>query len=349
MIKFFRKIRQNLLMENKTGKYFKYAIGEIVLVVIGILIALWISNLNQERLKLERVDKILLKIQADISQDIGYSNWLISNYIERCEIKDKVFNNQFDFDNLSPSDISNLDMISYSWANLPTQTSGYNQLTAIIEDVPDDYQELVRTLDFTYRTSKAEADLYSNNMQKLTLAYNIYLINNQPWVSEDAFNNEISPTQIEYYKNNPKFKNRVMESTSALSSLMWAHSGHRSRLTNIYVSINDLLGNKVKTLPNKIRNTSLMTEHDAQKYIGTYEETSDVTNGETIEITAEGKDIYITNAEGKNRLLYFHEEKPWFGLNSSSKLFMFDGDENNTLRLISGRKKIAVYSRRISQ
>ncbi len=31
MIKFFRKIRQNLLMENKTGKYFKYAIGEIVL------------------------------------------------------------------------------------------------------------------------------------------------------------------------------------------------------------------------------------------------------------------------------------------------------------------------------
>ena len=49
MIKFFRKIRQNLLMENKTGKYFKYAIGEIVLVVIGILLALQINNWNQER------------------------------------------------------------------------------------------------------------------------------------------------------------------------------------------------------------------------------------------------------------------------------------------------------------
>jgi len=47
MIKFFRKIRQNLLMENKTGKYFKYAIGEIVLVVIGILIALQINNWNE--------------------------------------------------------------------------------------------------------------------------------------------------------------------------------------------------------------------------------------------------------------------------------------------------------------
>jgi len=49
MIKFFRKIRRNLLMENKTGKYLKYAIGEIVLVVIGILIALQINNWNENR------------------------------------------------------------------------------------------------------------------------------------------------------------------------------------------------------------------------------------------------------------------------------------------------------------
>lgn len=50
MIKFFRHIRQSLIMENKTSKYFKYAVGEIVLVVIGILIALQINNWNQSRL-----------------------------------------------------------------------------------------------------------------------------------------------------------------------------------------------------------------------------------------------------------------------------------------------------------
>ena len=49
MIKFFRKIRQNLLSEGKTGKYLKYAIGEIVLVVIGILIALSINNWNNNQ------------------------------------------------------------------------------------------------------------------------------------------------------------------------------------------------------------------------------------------------------------------------------------------------------------
>jgi hypothetical protein len=48
MIKFLRHIRQNLIIENKTGKYFKYAIGEIVLVVIGILIALSINDRNKE-------------------------------------------------------------------------------------------------------------------------------------------------------------------------------------------------------------------------------------------------------------------------------------------------------------
>ena len=49
MIKFFRHIRKNLLVENKTSKYFKYAIGEIILVVIGILIALQINNWNESR------------------------------------------------------------------------------------------------------------------------------------------------------------------------------------------------------------------------------------------------------------------------------------------------------------
>ena len=64
MIKFFRKIRQNLLMENKTGKYFKYAIGEIVLVVIGILIALQINNWNEQRK--------IRNAETDILQNLEY-------------------------------------------------------------------------------------------------------------------------------------------------------------------------------------------------------------------------------------------------------------------------------------
>ena len=49
MIKVFRKIRQSLISEGKTGKYLKYAVGEIILVVAGILIALQINNWNEQR------------------------------------------------------------------------------------------------------------------------------------------------------------------------------------------------------------------------------------------------------------------------------------------------------------
>lgn len=63
MIKLFRKIRYNFMSENKTGKYFKYAIGEIILVVIGILIALQINNWNlvQQDRKIEKANLFALK------------------------------------------------------------------------------------------------------------------------------------------------------------------------------------------------------------------------------------------------------------------------------------------------
>jgi hypothetical protein len=69
MIKFFRKIRQNLLMENKTGKYLKYAVGEIILVVVGILIAFSINNWNEHRKVDEDLVKALTEIRSNLISD----------------------------------------------------------------------------------------------------------------------------------------------------------------------------------------------------------------------------------------------------------------------------------------
>ena len=71
MIKFFRNIRQTLIMENKTTKYFKYAIGEIVLVVIGILIALQINNWNETRKNRTFEVKMLKEIKKALENDIS--------------------------------------------------------------------------------------------------------------------------------------------------------------------------------------------------------------------------------------------------------------------------------------
>jgi hypothetical protein len=72
MIKFFRKIRQNLLSEGKIAKYFKYAIGEIVLVVIGILIALQINNWNESRKQAATEKEFITSLKSDLKQDKAF-------------------------------------------------------------------------------------------------------------------------------------------------------------------------------------------------------------------------------------------------------------------------------------
>jgi len=69
MIKFFRKIRQKMLTENKFSKYLIYAIGEIILVVIGILIALAINNWNNEKRIHSEETATLQKLIQDLKSD----------------------------------------------------------------------------------------------------------------------------------------------------------------------------------------------------------------------------------------------------------------------------------------
>ena len=70
MIKFFRHIRKNLLSQGKTGKYFKYAIGEILLVVIGILIALQLNNWNENRKKRAQEQALLVQLQSEFNSNL---------------------------------------------------------------------------------------------------------------------------------------------------------------------------------------------------------------------------------------------------------------------------------------
>jgi len=68
-MKIYRKIRFELVGENKTGKYVKYAIGEIVLVVVGILIALQINNWNQAKKDDNALKEYLVKIKSHTLED----------------------------------------------------------------------------------------------------------------------------------------------------------------------------------------------------------------------------------------------------------------------------------------
>ena len=70
MNQFLRKIRQKFLSEGNTGKFLKYAIGEIILVVIGILIALEVNNLNDLRKSNQQENLLIEALKTDLKMDI---------------------------------------------------------------------------------------------------------------------------------------------------------------------------------------------------------------------------------------------------------------------------------------
>jgi len=145
MIKFFRKIRQKLLYENRFGNYLSYAIGEIILVVIGILIALQINNWNENRknkltehdyycklladFELDRQNIAVLykesehkiKISKQLLLDLNNKNkdksYLVNNYLQALRTNAFV-----------PSKVAMTDIVSSGKLNLLTNESLKNSL-----------------------------------------------------------------------------------------------------------------------------------------------------------------------------------------------------------------------------
>ena len=105
MIKFFRKIRQKMLAEKKFSKYLLYAIGEIVLVVVGILIALQVNNWNVNKKTRTDEGQILNDLIIEIEDDFASLNYNIERHseaINSCKVLLDVFNKNIDYnDSLS--------------------------------------------------------------------------------------------------------------------------------------------------------------------------------------------------------------------------------------------------------
>ena len=96
MIKFFRKIRQKTLHENKFSKYLLYAIGEIVLVVIGILIALQLNTWNENQKNNEKLSSYLQASLTDLKDDLLSLNYEIDE-LTRYNESIKLFLNHPDY------------------------------------------------------------------------------------------------------------------------------------------------------------------------------------------------------------------------------------------------------------
>ncbi|MBT8316891.1 MAG: hypothetical protein HKP59_04645 [Lutibacter sp.] len=194
MIKFFRKIRQKMLTENKFSKYLLYAIGEIILVIIGILIALSINNWNENN-KLEELKQVYYQqLLIDLNKDKEYIIEKINLYNSRIEDYENYLNT-FKKPNLSIHEVlQNQNKLNFATDNIRFQNStietlentGNNKLIPV--DIANRLTELKRSQELVIEFTNLNYGYYMDNIKQTGLSGSIpgfeERLKNQPELKE---------------------------------------------------------------------------------------------------------------------------------------------------------------------
>lgn len=239
MIKFFRKIRQTSLAQNKVSQYLFYAIGEIILVVIGILIALNINNANEKRKNQETITTILKEIQADLVTDITESVSLFERFKRADSIQDIILNNIYNYEDYKSGKTEFLELY---YDSHEVQTNGYDNLTRNIDNVPEEQKKLLKDLKHLYVTVKSNLDVSNRRMQK-TVYDNVDSYYKQNWSQQLNLGN-FTDEAIDYYRNDLSRKNQVL---SYMNDYRWVfRNSQKFRVNAIkaYNSIAKIVENK---------------------------------------------------------------------------------------------------------
>ena len=130
-----------MLTENKFSKYFIYAIGEIVLVVIGILIALQVNNLNEERKKKTEVNQLLLDIEQDLLTNYKTANFTLDFYRTQDSIARLIASNKLTKDDYNTH--SNLRYYVSNWEYLIPIEKNINQFVESEKLVNAGYKPII--------------------------------------------------------------------------------------------------------------------------------------------------------------------------------------------------------------
>ena len=170
MIKFFRKIRYNLMETGKTSKYFKYAIGEIILVMVGILLALQVNNWNQNRVNKQKEKLLLNELHDEFVKNQEQFELVVAMHEKALKATNYVIT-QFP---INPNEV-NLDTLQANragWTNRYTFNPSQGVIKSLVnsssfelisnhelrklliswEDVLADYQEEENIASITLRT-----------------------------------------------------------------------------------------------------------------------------------------------------------------------------------------------------
>ena len=202
MIQFFRRIRRGLINQERIGKYLLYAIGEILLVVIGILIALYVNNSNTKRETENEIIKLFKKASTELEINLRTINAITRNY----KLKDSIYyltvQNKIEYKDYANGTIP-LDWNTTSGMLSPINHNAITQLLDYEKEIPEKYRELfgyIKTLHYSY-LSRVNDRLDQHTIFTLKLAENQL---KYPWSA--GYDQLQEDQKIDYYLNDPENK-----------------------------------------------------------------------------------------------------------------------------------------------
>ncbi len=160
MIKFFRGIRQNLLAEGNTAKYLKYAIGEIGLVVLGILIALQINNWNQQRLLNNEMKASFNRLLSDLNDDLNHFQMMDSvntQYSAAARTMEGLL-----VKTTAIADVAEMQNLTIGTFNLDYNRGTYESMLTTGLLYKSDYEELNKAITAYYRDLDDVSDIFDS-------------------------------------------------------------------------------------------------------------------------------------------------------------------------------------------
>ena len=267
MLRFFRQIRQRLLTDNKFSKYLLYAVGEIMLVVIGILIALQVDSWNEERKnELETIEN-LREIQANLIEDIEQCQLMAKNYLTIRNYKEKIL----DFDNpLTYNDIVNspVRIMGRYVDYLSIDASGFENLSKQGDRIPSAYRPILKELRFLYTRIMRGNELYAERFAK-TVENHLNFLAHQNWELLYLKNGHISDSEIDYYINDERFKMYFIKYEKDRFNILRSSQAYRLFAIEILNKIDSLIGGSMSNLPEDLLGLSPINQ--TSEYIGLYE------------------------------------------------------------------------------
>lgn len=207
MIKFFRNIRLKFIKDGKIINYLKYAVGEIVLVVIGILIAVSINNWNENRKQQKLFLTILKTIEDDMKSDTLLFYQTKDNFKKGDSIFKRILDNQ-----MTREDYINCERcanIINAHAPLSFKTKGFEMLKGYVDNQNQTKDSLASDIVVFYSQVTDLSQIINEHIKNDVSGNLKYWKENQEWFylsHEERIKNE---DFLNYLVNSTDFKNRV--------------------------------------------------------------------------------------------------------------------------------------------